>query len=226
MPPFRGPSHLTGAQTPKKRRPGGRVTRADAFGGGRSSGRTLNEDLDADVDLNDEDRKKGTGYGKRASSHRAKEERAGAAERRVKQSQQKLEPDPGVEQFIPQTVVEHDDRDTTAEPVDRHKRKRLDDHQQRNEGDGPLDHNDVHATPSNDNPILPEKDVKMASVESSSFSSNGPPPLPAYRGNRQGTLATEVAKEMDRRKKEAIGLDQARTLGRAPASGLYSIHST
>jgi hypothetical protein len=147
----------------------------------------------------------------------------------VKQSQQKLEPDPGVEQFIPQRIVEQDDRDTTAEPVDRRKRKRSNpnnDHQQRNEGDGPLDRNDVHAIPSNDNLILPEKNVKTAAAESSSLSSNDPHPLPAYRENRKGTLATEVAKEMDRRKKEAIGLDQARTLGRPPANGSYSIHST
>ena len=102
------------------------------------------------------------------------------------------------------TVVEQDDLDTIAVPVDRRKRKKLDG--------------------NNYNPqrsIGHAKDKTLVSTESSSV-----PPNTARKRHRKGALATEVVKEMDQRKKETIGLDQKRTLGRPPASGSYSVDPT
>ncbi|GJE88737.1 WLM-domain-containing protein [Phanerochaete sordida] len=76
-----GPSNHTGAQTARKRKAGGRVTAKDAFLGG---GRALNEDV-ADEDA----KKAGAGFRKKAGSKRAREERALAAERRLLALQQK-----------------------------------------------------------------------------------------------------------------------------------------
>ncbi|KAL1949510.1 hypothetical protein VTO73DRAFT_8391 [Trametes versicolor] len=70
-----GPSNHTGAQTAKRRKAGSRVTAQGTFQG---SGKALNEDV------SDEERKKaGTGFRKKAASKRAREERALAAERRL-----------------------------------------------------------------------------------------------------------------------------------------------
>ncbi|OCH95379.1 WLM-domain-containing protein [Obba rivulosa] len=70
-----GPSNHTGPQTAKRRKAGSRVTAKAAFKG---EGTALNADIE------DEDRKKaGTGFGKKAGSKRAREERALAAERRL-----------------------------------------------------------------------------------------------------------------------------------------------
>lgn len=69
------PSNRTGAQTTKKRKAGARVKAKNAFVG---DGKALN------ADVRDEAAKKaGTGFGKKASSKRAREERALAAERRL-----------------------------------------------------------------------------------------------------------------------------------------------
>jgi hypothetical protein len=70
-----GPSTSTGAQTAKRRKPGARVTRKDAFGG---AGVALNDGASADGP-----KAKGTGFGKQAGSKRAREERAEAVERRL-----------------------------------------------------------------------------------------------------------------------------------------------
>ncbi|TDL25486.1 WLM-domain-containing protein [Rickenella mellea] len=71
-----GPSTLTGAQVPKKRKAGSRVTAQNAFVG---SGRSLNEGA------SDDDAKAvGSGFRKKAGSKRAREERALAAEKRLK----------------------------------------------------------------------------------------------------------------------------------------------
>jgi len=69
------PSLHTGRQTAKKRKAGSRVTGQYAFTG---DGKALNEDVDEDQ------KKKGIGFGKQAASKRAREERALAAERRSK----------------------------------------------------------------------------------------------------------------------------------------------
>ncbi|OJT07459.1 hypothetical protein TRAPUB_1702 [Trametes pubescens] len=70
-----GPSNHTGAQTAKRRKAGSRVTAQGTFQG---SGKALNEDV------SDEERKKaGAGFRKKAASKRAREERALAAERRL-----------------------------------------------------------------------------------------------------------------------------------------------
>ncbi|TFL03979.1 WLM domain-containing protein [Pterulicium gracile] len=71
-----GPSNHTGRQTEKQRKPGTRVRSAYAFTG---EGTALNAD-----DPEGQASKKGTGFGKRAQSNRAREERAAAAERRLK----------------------------------------------------------------------------------------------------------------------------------------------
>lgn len=69
------PSNHTGAQTTKKRKAGARVKAKNAFVG---DGKALN------ADVRDEAAKKaGTGFGKKAGSKRAREERALAAERRL-----------------------------------------------------------------------------------------------------------------------------------------------
>ncbi|KZT39101.1 WLM-domain-containing protein [Sistotremastrum suecicum HHB10207 ss-3] len=71
-----GPSLHTGAQTEKKRKSGSRITAKDKFTG---TGKALNEDV------SDEDKKKiGTGFRKKANSQKAKLERAEAAERRLR----------------------------------------------------------------------------------------------------------------------------------------------
>ncbi|KAI0342765.1 WLM-domain-containing protein [Trametopsis cervina] len=73
--PVNGPSNHTGRQTGRKRKAGGRVTAKGTFEGG---GRALNEDVD------DEDAKKaGAGFRKKAGSKSAREARALAAERRL-----------------------------------------------------------------------------------------------------------------------------------------------
>ncbi|KAH7913205.1 WLM domain-containing protein [Hygrophoropsis aurantiaca] len=69
-----GPSNHTGAQTAKKRKIGSRVT-AQVFGSG---GTTLNADAEGDQ------KNQGTGFRKKATSKRAREERALAAERRLR----------------------------------------------------------------------------------------------------------------------------------------------
>ncbi|KAI9061300.1 WLM-domain-containing protein [Trametes sanguinea] len=79
-----GPSNHTGAQTAKRRKAGSRVTAQGTF---RGSGRALNDDL------TDEDAKKaGSGFRKRAGSQRAREERALAAERRLRALQGRDDP--------------------------------------------------------------------------------------------------------------------------------------
>ncbi|OBZ72449.1 DNA-dependent metalloprotease WSS1 [Grifola frondosa] len=76
-----GPSNHTGAQTAKKRKAGSRVTAQGTFKG---SGHALNEDI------SDEEQKKvGTGFRKKAGSKRAREERALAIERRLQALQGK-----------------------------------------------------------------------------------------------------------------------------------------
>ncbi|CDO68948.1 hypothetical protein BN946_scf185000.g91 [Trametes cinnabarina] len=81
-----GPSNHTGAQTAKRRKAGSRVTAQGTFKG---SGRALNEDL------TDEDAKKaGAGFRKKAASKRAREERALAAERRLRALQRAGSDDP------------------------------------------------------------------------------------------------------------------------------------
>ncbi|EMD34058.1 hypothetical protein CERSUDRAFT_97984 [Gelatoporia subvermispora B] len=69
-----GPSNHTGAQTAKRRKAGSRVAAKGAFKG---EGKALNDDIA------EEGKKIGTGFGKQASSKRAREERALAAERRL-----------------------------------------------------------------------------------------------------------------------------------------------
>ncbi|KAH9972776.1 WLM domain-containing protein [Lactifluus volemus] len=71
--PVAGPSLLTGAQTTKRRKAGSRVTTSGIFTGG---GQALNADED--------DKRAGTGFRKKAASKRAREERALAAERRFR----------------------------------------------------------------------------------------------------------------------------------------------
>ncbi|KAH9928297.1 uncharacterized protein B0H18DRAFT_253752 [Fomitopsis serialis] len=70
-----GPSQ-TGAQTAKRRKAGSRVTAKGTF---RGSGRAVNEDAS-----DEEQKKSGAGFRKKAGSKRAREERALAAERRLK----------------------------------------------------------------------------------------------------------------------------------------------
>ncbi|TFK92648.1 WLM-domain-containing protein [Polyporus arcularius HHB13444] len=70
-----GPSNHTGAQTAKKRKAGSRVTAKGLFQG---AGKALNEDVE-----DEEQKKAGTGFRKKAGSKRAREERALAAERRL-----------------------------------------------------------------------------------------------------------------------------------------------
>ncbi|KAL5526064.1 hypothetical protein ACEPAG_7402 [Sanghuangporus baumii] len=71
-----GPSNHTGAQVEKRRKPGTRVKARGAFKG---EGKALNDDI------SDEDAKaRGTGFRKQAGSKRAREERALAAERRLR----------------------------------------------------------------------------------------------------------------------------------------------
>ncbi|CCM00098.1 uncharacterized protein FIBRA_02125 [Fibroporia radiculosa] len=71
-----GPSSHTGAQTTKKRKAGSRVTAQGTFKG---PGKALNGDIS-----DQEQRKAGAGFRKKAGSKRAREERAVAAERRLK----------------------------------------------------------------------------------------------------------------------------------------------
>ncbi|KAG2147593.1 WLM-domain-containing protein [Suillus clintonianus] len=71
---FSGPSVHTGVQSEKKRKPGSRIASAGAFGSG---GKALNEGVIGDK------KEAGTGFGKKARSKRAREERALAAERRM-----------------------------------------------------------------------------------------------------------------------------------------------
>ncbi|CAL1716689.1 unnamed protein product [Somion occarium] len=76
-----GPSSHTGAQTAKKRKAGSRVTAKDAFKG---EGMALSAGGDNEAVV-------GTGFGKRAGSKKAREERALAIERRLKMLTQKPE---------------------------------------------------------------------------------------------------------------------------------------
>ncbi|KAI8980209.1 WLM domain-containing protein [Trametes punicea] len=78
-----GPSSSTGAQTAKRRKAGARVTAQGVFKG---TGRALNEDAS-----DQEAKKAGSGFRRRAVSKRAREERALAAERRLKAAKSKDE---------------------------------------------------------------------------------------------------------------------------------------
>ena len=71
-----GPSNHTGAQTAKKRKAGARVTAKGTF---RGSGRALNDDV-----CDEEQKRAGSGFRRKAGSKRAREERALAAERRLR----------------------------------------------------------------------------------------------------------------------------------------------
>ncbi|THH20719.1 hypothetical protein EW146_g661 [Bondarzewia mesenterica] len=101
--PTAGPSNRTGAQTTKKRKAGSRVTAASAFKG---DGRALNAHIE-----DEDDRKVGAGFRKKAtrtSSKRAREERAFAAERRMRalQGKGKLQSSP-----LPKTELADSDDD-------------------------------------------------------------------------------------------------------------------
>ncbi|KAF7966547.1 hypothetical protein HWV62_37892 [Athelia sp. TMB] len=105
-----GPSLHTGRQTEKKRKAGGRVTGQNAFIG---QGKTLNEAVD------DDGKAKGTGFGKRAHSKRAREERAIAVERRLKamQSQSANNPTPSTSQLSKVEDLEQDSDSDGEESV-------------------------------------------------------------------------------------------------------------
>ncbi|EIM91267.1 WLM-domain-containing protein [Stereum hirsutum FP-91666 SS1] len=72
-----GPSTHTGAQTAKKRKAGGRLTAKGAF---RGDGVALNDGGESKSEVASQ---VGTGFGKRAGSKKAREERALAFERRI-----------------------------------------------------------------------------------------------------------------------------------------------
>ncbi|KAF8591279.1 hypothetical protein K439DRAFT_1627008, partial [Ramaria rubella] len=103
-----GPSLTTGAQTQKQRKAGSRVTSKYAFddaGGGSV--------LDRNVEKGD----KGSGFGKRAGSRRAREERALAAERRLMQSQGKSSPEQPQPEHSESEVSGAEDDSTNFERV-------------------------------------------------------------------------------------------------------------
>ncbi|KAF8527641.1 WLM domain-containing protein [Hysterangium stoloniferum] len=79
-----GPSNTTGAQTAKRRKAGSRVTSKAAFEAA-GSGNVLDETVKKGV--------AGSGFGKKAASRRAREERALAAERRLMLLQGKTPPE-------------------------------------------------------------------------------------------------------------------------------------
>ncbi|KAH8117708.1 WLM-domain-containing protein [Phellopilus nigrolimitatus] len=105
-----GPSKHTGAQTEKRRKPGTRVT---AKGEIHRRG--------------DEDMKtKGTGFRKQAGSKRAREERALAAERRLKVIQatsEKLQDHPPDEDSVTEDDSEYDERNCEPAETDEHRRR-------------------------------------------------------------------------------------------------------
>ncbi|KAI0719312.1 WLM-domain-containing protein [Cerioporus squamosus] len=97
-----GPSNHTGAQTAKKRKAGSRVTAKGLFQG---SGRALNEDAE-----DEEQKKAGTGFRKKAGSKRAREERALAAERRLLALQGKVRDVPETDQDRRHTMLDSADK--------------------------------------------------------------------------------------------------------------------
>ncbi|KAI5121211.1 hypothetical protein M0805_007221 [Coniferiporia weirii] len=116
-----GPSKHTGAQTEKKRKPGTRVTAKGKFKG---EGEALN------AAISDRDEKaKGTGFRKQAGSKRAREERALAAEKRLKAIQGTPKSEEGGPQKVPldeDSATEDDfDYDEHAwEPAETDERRR------------------------------------------------------------------------------------------------------
>ncbi|KAI0264513.1 WLM domain-containing protein [Gloeopeniophorella convolvens] len=99
--PIAGPSTHTGAQTVKRRKAGSRVTAAGAFVG---DGLALN------VNADDTEKTAGAGFRRKAGSKRAREERALAAERRLRALQG------GVSRGV--SALEHDDVDSDSETVE------------------------------------------------------------------------------------------------------------
>ncbi|KAF9820906.1 hypothetical protein IEO21_01133 [Rhodonia placenta] len=100
-----GPSNHTGPQTAKRRKAGTRVTAQGSFKG---SGKALNEDAS-----DEEQKKAGTGFRKKAGSKRAREERALAAERRLQALQNQASTSTAQ---LPQDVSEDESSDTEVIP--------------------------------------------------------------------------------------------------------------
>ncbi|KAI0661757.1 WLM domain-containing protein [Cubamyces menziesii] len=95
-----------GAQTAKRRKAGSRVTAQGTFKG---AGRALNEDVS-----DEEAKKAGSGFRKKAASKRAREERALAAERRLRALQGKGSADDTAEP-CPDSEEENDDLENVPE---------------------------------------------------------------------------------------------------------------
>ncbi|EJD06465.1 WLM-domain-containing protein [Fomitiporia mediterranea MF3/22] len=93
-----GPSNHTGAQVEKRRKPGTRVKARGAFKG---EGQALNADIS-----DGKARARGTGFRKQAGSKRAREERALAAERRLKAL--KMKPEDNKPTLDEESVTESD----------------------------------------------------------------------------------------------------------------------
>ncbi|PCH42161.1 WLM-domain-containing protein [Wolfiporia cocos MD-104 SS10] len=106
-----GPSTHTGAQTAKRRKAGTRVTARGAFAGA-GAGRALNDDA------SDEERKReGTGFGRRAGSKRARDERARAAERRLRALQSAAGTSAAADDSGEPSAEDESDGESDTEPV-------------------------------------------------------------------------------------------------------------
>lgn len=157
------PSVRTGRQTAKKRKAGVRITRQNAFTG---DGKALNESVDEDQ------KNKGTGFRKQATSKRAREERALAAERRIQalQSSQTASSTAVQESRNNDSGTETDESDGDIIETDQDRRKAMLDASQ----DADLD-NLKYEFPDDFDFNLPSPwSSQDASSTSSTFTSAGP----------------------------------------------------
>ncbi|PSR75599.1 hypothetical protein PHLCEN_2v9079 [Hermanssonia centrifuga] len=197
----------SGRQTAKKRKAGVRVTRKDAFKG---DGRAL---VSAAVD-DDNKRGVGNGFGKRAASKRAREDRAVAAERRLLALQSEAGPSDTTGPIRPPTGSDdegEEEEEDTAGPVletDQERRKTM------RECMSASDLHTARTSPSLADFLFPTTTTTNTSPLSSSSSS-------------RLSYGNFVQSEVSDRKKEALGMVAGgRRLGSSSSSVAAASHSS
>lgn len=198
------PSNRTGAQTTRKRKAGARVKAKNAFVG---NGKALN------ADVRDEAAKKaGTGFGKKASSKRAREERALAAERRLLALQKTAGPSTSTPRDESDSELGSDEDVEVAE-TDEDRRKRMLDIMSEADLEG-LKYGDF------DNEFTLPSSSSMgkgrATADDVIDTEDDPKPPPAKK--KKLSALGLVKDEVEYRKKEALGMvGSGRSLGGGPS---------
>ncbi|KZV97438.1 WLM-domain-containing protein [Exidia glandulosa HHB12029] len=225
-----GPSNFTGPQTEKKGKPGRRIRGDDLFEG---DGKALNDDRSGSA------KTVGIGFRKQAGSKSAREARAAAAEARLARLTAGTPKPPDIDKD--ENASDEDDEDESEpckETDDDRRQMLLESMHDVDDEDDALEllrtangHRGLVTCGSDEPPRKKAKaEARLGPVASSSAPSASTSAQRSETSGSQRTLSsftsvpakrkqgTMLEDEIRTRKREAIGLDQARTLGGRPAA--------